>query len=183
MIKDIKGYEGLYQISSDGYVISLKTKRAMQPYINNSGYACLKLSRQGKAKSFTLHRLVALSFVNGYSHDLEVNHIDGNKLNNAASNLEWVTKGENLKHKYKLFAEYKELCKSFLGRKHANSASKFHNVSWDKSRNKWSAKLTHNGAVINLGRFLDEVEAAKAVDAYVIKENIKRPLNRCLLNA
>ena len=183
MVKDIKGYEGLYKISSEGYVISLKTKRAMQPFINNSGYACLRLSKQGSRKSFTLHRLVALSFVKGYSPNLEVNHIDGNKLNNVASNLEWITKGENLKHKYKVFAEYKELCKSFLGRKHANSASKFHNVSWDKARNKWSAKLTHNGVVIHLGRFLDEVEAAKAVDAYVIKENIKRPLNRCLLNA
>ena len=53
-------------------------------------------------KRYFIHRLVAIHFCEGYSEELVVNHIDGNKNNNKATNLEWVTRSENDKHAYKM---------------------------------------------------------------------------------
>lgn len=107
--KDISGYEGLYQISDLGNVRSLDRyvnhsrsgKRfckghQMATHINNAGYICVNLSKDGKYKSFDVHRLVAMVFLAVANIDgLEVNHIDENKKNNVVTNLEWVTKKQN----------------------------------------------------------------------------------------
>jgi hypothetical protein len=61
------------------------------------GYAEVRVRRAGRRYAFAIHRLVALAWVRGYEPGLTVNHIDGNKLNNNATNLEWVSLSENVK--------------------------------------------------------------------------------------
>lgn len=95
---DIQGYEGLYQVSNLGRIKSLTYNKVRKPSITNAGYEHIILSKDGKTKPHSVHRLVALAFVanpNGYKY---VNHKDENKLNNKASNLEWCTAKQNLIH-------------------------------------------------------------------------------------
>lgn len=95
--KNINGYEGLYKISNFGKVINNKGK-VKSTYINNKGYCCISLYKDGKGKHYTLHRLVAEAFIqNDYGLN-QVNHIDGNKLNNTVSNLEWCNQAQNYTH-------------------------------------------------------------------------------------
>jgi len=95
LLKEIKGYEGIYWVSSTGYIINAKHK-VLKTYINNNGYHCLKLYRQGNTQSVLLHRIVAYAFCVGYKEGLVVNHIDADRNNNKANNLEWVTTQENM---------------------------------------------------------------------------------------
>jgi len=99
---DIKGYEGLYKISPCGQVTSrarqgAKTKRLKA---SKEEYTCYHLTKNGKTKKKRLHRLLAINFIPNPKNKPQVNHIDGNKHNNSLSNLEWVTRGENIKHAY-----------------------------------------------------------------------------------
>jgi len=98
--KDIEGYEGYYEISSYGKVRNTKTKNILIGDINNVGYRRVVLYSPIK-KRFFVHRLVAKHFVSGYKENLIVNHKDGNKQNNNADNLEWVTKSENDLHAFR----------------------------------------------------------------------------------
>ena len=98
--KDIIGYEGYYQISSEGNVRNVKTLKIIKGDINNVGYRRVWLYTPIKKRMF-VHRLVALYFCAGYMDGLVVNHKDGNKLNNSYINLEWVTRSENDLHAFK----------------------------------------------------------------------------------
>lgn len=99
--KDIIGYEGVYQISSYGQVKNIETNKILIGDKNNLGYRRVTLYKPIKKRYF-IHRLVAIHFCEGYSEGLVVNHIDGDKNNNKATNLEWVTRSENDKHAYKM---------------------------------------------------------------------------------
>lgn len=92
--KDIKDYEGLYWVSNLGRV---KSKRKILKPINGE-YLKVGLSKNGKQKTFTIHRLVAQEFVNNPKNKPQVNHKDENKHNNNSNNLEWVTFQENMNY-------------------------------------------------------------------------------------
>ena len=103
--KDVKGYEGIYQISNLGKVKSLNrilsngSKRkgiVLKQYTNRDGYVFVCLSKDGKSKTTYIHRLVADAFVPNDENEDEVDHLDNNKLNNFSSNLEWVSRKENV---------------------------------------------------------------------------------------
>lgn len=98
----VREYEGLYLVSESGGLYSLYKNRLMRQTVNDRGYKAVSLCKDGVRKVKEVHRIVAEAFIEnpiqGYS---EVNHIDGNKLNNKKSNLEWVTKGDNLRHAYR----------------------------------------------------------------------------------
>lgn len=103
--KDVLNYEGVYQISNLGRIKSLgndksrKTK-ILKTYIDKNGYEFVTLRNKGTKKNFSIHRLVAMAFVtnkNIFKYN-SVNHIDENKLNNKASNLEWCTSEYNAKY-------------------------------------------------------------------------------------
>lgn len=98
--KNIDGYEGLYQVSNLGNVKSLnynKTgkERILKPGTDKCGYRLVGLFKNGKLKFFTIHRLVANSFLENPDHKPEVNHKDEDKTNNCVENLEWMTRKEN----------------------------------------------------------------------------------------
>jgi hypothetical protein len=97
----IKEFE-LYDLSLDGRIYSFKTKKYMALSIQKSGYVCVRLCQNYKKKTFRIHRLLATYFILNPENKKEINHIDGNKLNNSLNNLEWVTKSENQIHARKL---------------------------------------------------------------------------------
>ena len=110
--KDINGYEGQYQISNYGRVKSLsrfqdgrlrKTKEFfIKQFESTYGYYQISLFKNHKKKNYRVHRLVAENFIENPKNMKVVNHIDGNKKNNRADNLEWVTYRENTHHAWKL---------------------------------------------------------------------------------
>lgn len=97
-MKIIAGYEGRYEISNDGMVWSLISGKYLKPFVNNSGYELVRLSKNGKEKHHLVHRLVAATFLKPDKNRPYVNHKDRNKLNNEYTNLEWVSFGENIEH-------------------------------------------------------------------------------------
>lgn len=101
--KDITGYEGLYQISNLGRVKSFwNTKeKILMNLKDNFGYLKVCLCKDGKKKQFKVHKLVAEAYIPNIENKKEVNHINGNKADNRAENLEWCTRSENMKHAYK----------------------------------------------------------------------------------
>lgn len=109
--KAIEGYEGIYEISNYGRVKSLigwngkqyiSRERILAPYTErvNKNYkrSKVKLLKEGEAKDFKVHRLVAKAFIPNHNNYKMINHIDGNPLNNNANNLEWCTQKENIRH-------------------------------------------------------------------------------------
>lgn len=106
--KDIKGYEGLYQVSNEGRVKALSRvvksrwgtpkplkEKEIREIVDSLGYSRLSLSKDGNVKAHKIHRLVAEAFLVGEG---QINHIDGNKQNNHVSNLEFCTQRENNIH-------------------------------------------------------------------------------------
>lgn len=112
--KDIKGYEGLYQVSKSGKIKTLprevrNTEKSFRklgekihiPCDNGNGYKYVTLSSNRKVNHVYIHRAVAEAFLCNCFELPEVNHIDGDKSNNHIDNLEWCTRGENMKHAHK----------------------------------------------------------------------------------
>lgn len=109
--KDIKGYEGLYQISDLGRVKSLERKRecgygkqclvkckVLKFNVGKNGYLYVNLSKNGCEKHYYVHRLVAKHFIPNPNNYNEINHKDENKSNNFVKNLEWCTHKENMNY-------------------------------------------------------------------------------------
>ena len=99
--KPAGGFEGLYAVSNLGRVKSLKRNTTsggiMKTHINR-GYEYVHLCKDGKHYNAKVHRMVASAFVPNPMGKPEVNHIDEDKTNNCADNLEWVTAKENSRH-------------------------------------------------------------------------------------
>lgn len=104
--KEVSGWEGLYAVSNLGRIKSLRTKgrgivkpnHILSQRLNRQGYPYVNLARSGKYKTVYVHRLVGIAFVENKNNYQFLNHMDGNKSNNNASNLEWVTAQENILH-------------------------------------------------------------------------------------
>lgn len=122
--KPIKDYENLYTINSNGEIFSLdriivgtdsvnypKKGKKINVKVNcKNGYFQVALWKDNKGKLYSIHRLLAQAFIPNPLNKPQVNHIDGNKLNNSLSNLEWVTVSENSVHALKtgLVVRYKK---------------------------------------------------------------------------
>lgn len=93
-----------FEVSNFGNVRNKKTKNFIKLFDNGRGYLTVGLWSDNNIikKKFYVHRLVARAFIENPENKLEINHIDGNKYNNNVDNLEWSTRSENLKHKYRV---------------------------------------------------------------------------------
>lgn len=154
--EDIPSYEGLYKISSKGRVkslggikklfgdgpnsrISVVKDRILKAGIDNSGYYYVNLSKDGVQKTINIHRLVAESFIPNPKKFRDVNHRNGNKLDNNVENLEWLSHSANMKHSYAILKNKCDTRKKAV--KHTQSgkiyttitaAAKKHNISTTK---------------------------------------------------
>lgn len=154
--KDILGYESLYQVNECGNVKSLSRKitkgnityvtkdRILKQSVDSVGYPYVNLSNYKKQKTFRVHKLVAVAFLNHIPDKhkgLVIDHIDGDKLNNITTNLQLITNKKNTSKDRK------------------NKTSKYTGVSWHKQSNKWLAQFKENGTTKYLGTFETEEEA------------------------
>jgi len=160
--KDVKGYEGIYQVSNYGNIKSLERnvfggkgyyvikEKILKQSNDSHGYKKVSLSINGKTKNHKTHMLLAIAFLNHTpdgTNKLVVNHKDLIKTNNFDYNLEIVTNRENCNHK------------------HIKSTSEYTGVSWCKQTSKWRSLIYVDGKLKSLGRFKNEH------DAYLAYEN------------
>jgi hypothetical protein len=124
-MQDLKGFEGLYKIDKNGNIYSNRIKRIMKIQKSNSGYMYIILKKNKKYNGLFIHRLLAINFIDNPLNLEQVNHKDGNKLNNNLDNLEWVTRSENMLHMYQIgLKKYKPLhYKNKFGSEHNRSKS------------------------------------------------------------
>ena len=94
-MRDVKGYEGLYGITSCGRVYSYKNKKFLTPFYNTKGYLKVDLFKNGKSKQFFVHRLVAEAYIPNPNNLPQVDHIDNDKNHNHINNLQWITNRNN----------------------------------------------------------------------------------------
>lgn len=97
-IKDIKGYEGSYAITTNGRVWSYRRNIWLSEFYVGHGYAAVRLCDSGKETDKKVHRLVAEAFIRNEDNKPQVNHINGIKKDNRISNLCWATARENIQH-------------------------------------------------------------------------------------
>ena len=95
----VVGWEELYQASNQGRVLSVRTMWPMRPNVHQ-GYRRVQFYRNGKPSGHKVARLVAKAFVPNPDGKPNVNHKNGQKADDRASNLEWVTKAENIQHAF-----------------------------------------------------------------------------------
>lgn len=149
----IKGYESYYKVSNLGGVMSLwgMKNKLLEQQRNNRGYLTVNLYKGRVAKTRSVHQLVAESFHDHEpcGHKLVINHINLNKLDNRADNLEIVTTREN------------------SNLKHIKSTSEYTGVSWVKREQKWRAQIYIKGTRRHLGYFDCEIEASKAYESAI----------------
>jgi len=95
---DVKGFEGLYKVSSLGSVFMVKKARNQTLLKVKNGYILCDLSKNGNKKRISVHRLVSLHFIDNPENKEQVNHKNGIKTDNRVENLEWMTSSENQRH-------------------------------------------------------------------------------------
>lgn len=158
--KDIIVSNGFYKVSDLGRIKSLKREikcglgfrllkeKILNPGITSTGYYMVNIHKNHKIKSFKIHQLVAIAFLNHKpcGHKFVVNHINFNILDNRINNLEIITQRKN------------------TNKKHLKSTSEYTGVTWDKDRNKWRASIYLNGVAKNLGRYKNEYDAHLAYE-------------------
>ena len=117
--KPVVGYEGLYEVSSLGRVMSCNLYAHKEPKImklsdNGTGYCVVGLSKNGKVKQFLVHRLVAEAFLEKIDGLDLINHKDENKKNNRIENLEWCDKSYNSTYSINRHPERKKMYGTFF---------------------------------------------------------------------
>ena len=145
-MRDVKGYEGLYAVDETGNVWSYRKNAWLSLLLSGVEYHQVDLWKNKKRKAYKVHKLVAQAYLENYSEDLHVDHIDGNIQNNHISNLRMVTHQQN----------------------HFNR-TKAKGYCWDKKAEKWKAQIKVNYKAKYLGSFDTEAEAR---DAYLEAKKI-----------
>ena len=125
---EIQGYSN-YLIYPDGRVYSKKRKGSkggfIRPHTDLNGYIFIRLTREGKATSFKVHRLVAVHYIPNRENKNTIDHIDRDKTNNNVENLRWATSKEQRANQ----GDYKLI--------YRNNTSGYKNISFHKAKNSW----------------------------------------------
>lgn len=166
--KDIVGFEGRYMVSNLGNIKSIVTNhgkptdRLVKQRVRSTTceYKYVQLWYKDKPTHKAVHRLVAEAFITNPENKPIVNHLNGNKHNNAVDNLEWVTHSENHKHAFATGLRSIEDCRDRMIGKVFGKASNYRYVYFDKSRDRWKTSIKANGKVQYQKRHLTELEAA-----------------------
>lgn len=174
--KDIKNYEGFYQVSNLGRIRSLdriiikKNKygdisefhwqgQIMTPCKNESPYYVIHLKKNNMRKRFYIHRLVAEAFIENIYNKNVVNHIDHNKHNNTVENLEWVTTKENVNHSREQMCKPRNTINKTTGLKYigfrnnkyrVNIIIKSKDVAYDHSFDSIEEAIFHRDVVLSI---------------------------------
>ena len=158
VFKSIPDYEGMYEVSNLGRVKSFKMNKEtiLKSPVDKVGYELVGLSKDGISKSYKVHKLVAMAFLNHIPNGYVsvVNHIDLDKTNNRVDNLEVVSAREN------------------SNRKHMNSSSQYTGVVWVKNNQKWKSQIRISGQVISLGHYDDEILSSNAYQLALINKEL-----------
>ena len=170
--RDIPNYEGYYQVSNLGNVRSLERVVIRRNNIKcsvkllykkknilKSGYLAVTLTKEGNPKTFTVHKLVAIAFLNhtpnGYK--IVIDHIDNDKLNNNADNLQLITNRKN-------------------SSKDRVGSSKYTGVCFHKGKQKWYSSIRINGNLVHLLSTNNEIKAKEMYDmALIYLSDYKNP--------
>lgn len=161
--KPIAVTNGLYQVSPDGEILSIRTNKILSPFKSNKGYSLVITSIDSKVKKYQVHRLVAMTFIPNPENKPQVNHIDGDKGNNSVSNLEWVTAAENVAYAIETGLDTRDINR--IGGKQPNAVSKYNNVACRPGVSKpWSGSIKYKGKRVHCKWFSTEVEAALHVN-------------------
>lgn len=150
IFKDIVGYEGLYQISNLGRVISFRRtgkrpNKEIKGGENKSGYRYVILAKDKVNKIYLVHRLLAIAFIPNPNNYPIINHKDYDVKNNSLDNLEWCTYRHNSQH-------------GFANKK---TTSKYIGVSYNNKTNKWHTAIHKDGKAIYLGQYNNEKIASE----------------------
>lgn len=108
MWKKIEGFNENYEVNEKGQIQSCfpyKKPRILKQILKGGGYLTVNLQSKNRIIQARVHRIVATAFIANPENKSQVNHKDGNKLNNCASNLEWVTASENIKHSFSVLGK------------------------------------------------------------------------------
>jgi hypothetical protein len=111
--RDIPGYEDFYQVSSFGKIKSKRQNKIMSLKTDMRGYKRIRLYNENGQKTYSVHRIVASTFIENPENKPEVNHKNKIKTDNRVLNLEWSTVAENLEHKLKFKLNLKKLEEEF----------------------------------------------------------------------
>lgn len=152
--KDVKGYEGLYQVNAEGQIKStvFKKERILNPTVNSAGYKIVSLTNDFGKSSRTVHSIVAETFLGHVSTNRKVviDHVNNNPLDNRLANLQIISQRENCsKDKHRM-----------------NKSSQHVGVSYVSSTKKWFAHI-RIGDKISLGTYSTESKAKEIRDAAV----------------
>jgi hypothetical protein len=143
---------GNYEVSNLGNIRNKKTGRILKQRLNSNGYFYIDLSYD---KHLKVHRLIANAFIPNPENKPFIDHIDKNRTNNNMSNLRWATSQENARN-----------------RKSYSKTSKYQGVTFDKSKNRFKARIMINRKSVGIGHYKTEEEAAIAYNDYLIKNNL-----------
>ena len=161
--KDVLDYKGLYQVSNFGRVKSLARKGRLEdkiliPQKNNCGYFQVCLCKNGKQTHKRVHVLVWEAFNGKVPKGMQVDHkVEGDKSNNALSNLQLATNRQNVTKHYLS-------CKT---------SSQYTGVYWHKAANKWLAQIKIGEKNKYLGLFINEIDAHNAYQKALKEHNEK----------
>ena len=137
--KDIPGYEGLYVVSNNGRVKNVRSGRVLRGIVNNLGYIMVGLSKSGKVKMISVHRLVAEAFIENPDNLREVNHKDEDKSNNIVDNLEWCDRKYNINYGSRMdkVRKTKELSGYWTG---VSKTKDYHKKYWQENKDRYRKK-------------------------------------------
>lgn len=167
--REIPGYETLYEISSYGNLRSMdhvvpckggKTRKVKgkprKVFLNRRGYVITTLSNKNKLMTYTVHQLVALTFMPGFVQGTEINHIDGDPSNNCLENLEISNPSHNQLHAVR------------TGLKQVKRTSQYRHVSYisnPRAKSRWAVCIKHAGKnSYGWKTFMLEIDAARYAD-------------------